>query len=233
MIESNFIIASLISIAIWGIYRLYNCVKNKKINIFREIMLSVFFIYFLFLLLLTIFKYGIITLSNPFNSYMYREHGLLGVINIVPIKETINTFIHSETGLRNSVRNIIGNILVFMPLGFFIPLLFDKFNSYKKLLKIGFLASLAIEITQLFVGSNVCDVDDIIYNTLGAILGLICYKIFDIVMAKINLKYKVDKIRDFKTNNIFKKLAKGILLVMIVISASYISVFIIKQCPQN
>ena len=95
MIGSSFIIVALISMALWIIYRLYNVVKNKRINIAREIILFIFFVYFLFLLLLTIFKVGRIEFSNQFNSFMYREHGLLGIINIVPIKENINTFMHS------------------------------------------------------------------------------------------------------------------------------------------
>ena len=225
MIENNFIIISLISIVLWIIYRIYNVMKNKKTNIVREIILFIFFVYFLFLLLLTIFKGGRIEFRNQFNSYMYREHGLLGIINIVPIKETINTFMHSETGMRNSLRNLIGNILVFMPLGFFIPLLFDKFNNLKKVLKVGFLSSLAIELSQLFVGGNVCDIDDVIYNTLGALAGFICYKTFEMIIDKINLKNKLDKIRDFETNNILKKTIKGMSIVVIVILISYVYAF--------
>lgn len=225
MIGSSFIIVALISMALWIIYRLYNVVKNKRINIAREIILFIFFVYFLFLLLLTIFKGGCIEFSNQFNSYMYREHGLLGIINIVPIKETINTFMHSETGMRNSLRNLIGNILVFMPLGFFIPLLFDKFNNLKKVLKVGCLSSLAIELSQLFVGSNVCDIDDVIYNTLGALAGFICYKTFETIIKKVNLKNKLDKIRDFETNNILKKTIKGISIVIIVSLVSYVYAF--------
>lgn len=225
MIENNFIIISLISMALWIIYRIYNVIKNKKTNIVREIILFIFFVYFLFLLLLTIFKGGRIEFSNQFNSFMYREHGLLGIINIVPIKETINTFMHSETGMRNSLRNLIGNILVFMPLGFFIPLLFDKFNNLKKVLKVGCLSSLAIELSQLFVGSNVCDIDDVIYNTLGALAGFICYKTFETIIKKVNLKNKLDKIRDFETNNILKKTIKGISIVIIVSLVSYVYAF--------
>ena len=225
MIGSSFIIVALISMALWIIYRLYNVVKNKRINIAREIILFIFFVYFLFLLLLTIFKGGRIEFSNQFNSFMYREHGLLGIINVVPIKETINTFMHSETGMRNSLRNLIGNILVFMPLGFFIPLLFDKFNNFKKVLKVGCLSSLAIELSQLFVGSNVCDIDDVIYNTLGALAGFICYKTFETIIKKVNLKNKLDKIRDFETNNILKKTIKGISIVIIVSLVSYVYAF--------
>lgn len=225
MIGSSFIIVALISMALWIIYRLYNVVKNKRINIAREIILFIFFVYFLFLLLLTIFKGGCIEFRNQFDSYMYREHGLLGIINVVPIKETINTFMHSETGMRNSLRNLIGNILVFMPLGFFIPLLFDKFNNLKKVLKVGCLSSLAIELSQLFVGSNVCDIDDVIYNTLGALAGFICYKTFETIIKKVNLKNKLDKIRDFETNNILKKTIKGISIVIIVSLVSYVYAF--------
>lgn len=225
MIGSSFIIVALISMALWIIYRLYNVVKNKRINIAREIILFIFFVYFLFLLLLTIFKGGRIEFSNQFNSFMYREHGLLGIINVVPIKETINTFMHSETGMRNSLRNLIGNILVFMPLGFFIPLLFEKFNNLKKVLKVGCLSSLAIELSQLFVGSNVCDIDDVIYNTLGALAGFICYKTFETIIKKVNLKNKLDKIRDFETNNILKKTIKGISIVIIVSLVSYVYAF--------
>ena len=225
MIEGNFIVVALISIVIWLIYRIYSSIRNKKINIFREIVLFIFFVYFLFLLLLTIFKGGRIEFSNQFNSYMYREHGLLGIINIVPIEDTINTFMHSETGLRNSLRNVIGNILVFMPLGFFIPLLFEKFNNLKKVLKVGCLSSLAIELSQLFVGSNVCDIDDVIYNTLGALAGFICYKTFETIIKKVNLKNKLDKIRDFETNNILKKTIKGISIVIIVSLVSYVYAF--------
>ena len=225
MIGSSFIIVALISMALWIIYRLYNVVKNKRINIAREIILFIFFVYFLFLLLLTIFKGGRIEFSNQFNSFMYREHGLLGIINVVPIKETINTFMHSETGMRNSLRNLIGNILVFMPLGFFMPLLFDKFNNLKKVLKVGCLSSLAIELSQLFVGSNVCDIDDVIYNTLGALAGFICYKTFETIIKKVNLKNKLDKIRDFETNNILKKTIKGISIVIIVSLVSYVYAF--------
>ena len=225
MIEGNFILVALISIVIWLIYRIYSSIRNKKINIFREIVLFIFFVYFLFLLLLTMFKGGRIEFSNQFNSYMYREQGLLGIINIVPIKDTINTFIHSETGLRNSLRNVIGNILVFMPLGFFIPLLFDKLNNFKKVFKIGFLSSLAIELCQLFVNSNVCDIDDVIYNTLGAVVGFICYRTFEMIMIKINLKNKLDKIRDFHTNNILKKIVKGISIVIMVTLVTYVYAF--------
>lgn len=233
MIENNFIIVCLVSIVAWIIYRVILRIKNKKFNLYREIVLLIFFIYFLYLLLLTIFKGGSITIRNPFNEYMYKEYGISGIINLIPIKNTIATFMHSEAGVMNSVRNVVGNIIAFMPLGFFIPLLFDKFNNYKKVLKIGFISSLAIETTQLFIGLNVCDVDDIIYNTLGALAGFICFKTFEMIISKLNLKGKINKIRDFKTNNILKKSIKGIFIVGIIILVTYIYAFYNQTPPSK
>ena len=225
MIQGNFIIASLISVIVWVICRICKCVKNKKVNIFREFILFVFFIYFLVLLKLTLFKWGIIELTNQFNGYMYRQYGIFGIINIVPFKETINIIADSNISLRNSLINVVGNILVFMPLGFFISMLFEKHNNLKKVLKIGFLSSLCIEICQLFVGSNVCDIDDVIYNTVGAVIGFICFRTFEKIIEKVNLKEKLNKIKDFHTENIFKKVAKGISIVGIIVVMSYIYAF--------
>lgn len=233
MIQNNFIIVSIISIVVWITYRIILKTKNKKVNLCREIVLLVFFIYFLYLLLLTIFKGGAITIRNPFNEYMYKEHGISGIINLIPIKDTIATFMHSEVGVMNSIRNVVGNIIAFIPLGFFIPLLFDKFNNYKKVLKVGFLSSLAIETTQLFIGSNVCDIDDIIYNTLGALAGFLCFKIFEMLINKLKLKEKIDKIRDFETKNIFKKSVKGICIVGVIIIVSYVYAFYNQTLPSK
>ena len=49
------------------------------------------------------------------------------VINYVPLVETIKMF--KDDGMRFALYNVIGNIILFMPLGFFIPLLFNKKNK--------------------------------------------------------------------------------------------------------
>lgn len=67
----------------------------------------------------------------------------------------------------------LGNIVMFMPIGFFIPLLWRA--SDETSVTAGFLTSLSIEITQLFL-PRWTDVDDIILNTVGTTLGLLLYK---------------------------------------------------------
>lgn len=64
---------------------------------------------------------------------------------------------------------LVGNIVMFMPLGFFPKLLFRKWSWWKSLL-LGFGVSVSIELAQLFTTRST-DIDDVILNTLGALLG--------------------------------------------------------------
>jgi len=72
--------------------------------------------------------------------------------------------------------NIIGNMAVFMPLGFFLPLLWRK--SRKTVLITAFLCSLAIELCQLPQARGT-DIDDIWLNTLGAFIGYTVWRLLD------------------------------------------------------
>ena len=67
--------------------------------------------------------------------------------------------------------NVLLNIALFVPLGFLLPLLTKLFRKWYAALGAGFGVSLLIELTQLFTGSGMCDVDDLFTNTLGAMLG--------------------------------------------------------------
>ena len=59
------------------------------------------------------------------------------------------------------------NIVLIIPLGFFLPLLYKKYDSLGKIALVGFLVSLSIEIAQMF-GTGATDINDLITNTVGA-----------------------------------------------------------------
>lgn len=96
----------------------------------------------------------------------------------------------------HTIINIIGNIVMFMPVGFFSPLLCTKLNSLKKVILFGFGISFIIEFTQLFL-IRATDIDDLILNTSGAMLGylvLLAFKKFTPdVDKKINIELKFMK----------------------------------------
>lgn len=80
--------------------------------------------------------------------------------------------------------NVIGNILVFVPLGIFLPRIFQKCRKILSVALISLEVSLLIEVTQLVTKIGSFDVDDLFLNTLGGILGYIIYKILSIFTRK-------------------------------------------------
>lgn len=83
----------------------------------------------------------------------------------------------TEIGCFNVMLNLLGNVACFMPLGFVLPILSLRKWGVIRITIVSFLASLAIEITQLVTKLGSCDVDDIILNTLGGLLGYILFAI--------------------------------------------------------
>lgn len=71
--------------------------------------------------------------------------------------------------------NIVGNIVVFMPLGALLPSLYFRLQSWMRILIIGIAVSVLIEVLQLMLGQRVTDVDDVLLNTAGTLLGYGCY----------------------------------------------------------
>ncbi|MEG1066977.1 MAG: VanZ family protein, partial [Erysipelotrichaceae bacterium] len=146
-------------------------------------------IYLLILIRLTIFKFCIVIFSNPLNSYQYNLFGLKGIINIVPFKETLKLLNNGASSTIGPNINIVLDMMYFLPLGFLMPLLFEKYNNFLRIVFISMIISIVIEIIQLFTILSVCDIDDIIFNVIGAVIGLICFKVFERIV--INFKGKI------------------------------------------
>ena len=91
--------------------------------------------------------------------------------------------------LKNKLfRNLILNIMLFMPLGFLLPFYSDKLKKMYKVVLIGFGTTLTIELMQHFNSYGVFEIDDIFNNTVGTSLGYCCFMIFYRVKNKDNWK---------------------------------------------
>lgn len=88
-------------------------------------------------------------------------------------------------GFKSVFLNLGGNILGFMPIGFFLPVITRHLRRFFRAVGIGFLISALVEIIQYYTGTGICDVDDVILNTFGAFLGYMAFLICDIVRKKI------------------------------------------------
>ncbi len=73
-------------------------------------------------------------------------------------------------GILFDLRNSILNIIAFLPLGFLLPIFCGKFRSFCSALTLGLACSLFLELAQMFT-YRLSDINDLITNTLGAVLG--------------------------------------------------------------
>ena len=83
-------------------------------------------------------------------------------------------YFSGELTLLNTLKNVLGNFFLFMPIGLVLPLISDKF-SFVKCLIVGFILSLLAETLQYVFCLGVSDVDDIMTNTFGVFVGACIY----------------------------------------------------------
>ncbi len=89
-------------------------------------------------------------------------------------------------------RPYLENIVFFVPFGFLLPLLWEKFRSPWKTVLLGFLFSCIIEFSQLF-DYRVTDIDDLIMNTLGAFAGWLIWHTLKIYLNRFYKKAVVPR----------------------------------------
>lgn len=116
-------------------------------------------------------------------------------------------------------RNIILNILMFVPLGILLPLMFKKCEKFWVTYSIGFLSTLFLEILQFITRRGIFEIDDIFNNTLGCIIG---YGIAYIILLCIKNKSE-------KTNNGLHLAGFQVPLFLTIIAFSTIFVSYSKQ----
>lgn len=105
----------------------------------------------------------------------------LGLYPGMSLREEIN-LIPFRSGFPMSM---FLNIILFMPLGFLLPFLWKEYNNWKRTALTGLAFSFGIEFCQLF-NRRVSDIDDLLMNTLGTVIGWILWACFSRIM---HLKY--------------------------------------------
>ena len=147
---------------------------SKKFILHEELLLLLFITYILFL----------------FELVTSRDVYMNGT-NLVPFREMFRYPVGSE----NFNRQVIGNILLFMTFGFFAT----YYTKIKKISSISFMSiliSLTIEVVQKYIGRSF-DVDDIILNVVGGILGFLVYIGLDAIRKKLPSIFQKDGFYNF------------------------------------
>lgn len=90
--------------------------------------------------------------------------------------------------------NTLGNVIIFIPFGFLLPLLFKQINNVKMASKIFIKFILLIESLQLLTFTGVFDIDDIMLNMLGALIGYGSFVGIKYILERVRSVDKVDTI---------------------------------------
>lgn len=146
--------------------------KTKKLNLRREAVLLIFTVFLVGLASQTVIP------KFDFSEGIKILNFGTGGINLIPFKVIPETYREAVINGRTNyfIINFLGNIIMFMPIGFFIPILWNI--KGRNVILIGAGISMFIEISQLLLPRGT-DVDDLILNTLGTALGLLVYKLIN------------------------------------------------------
>lgn len=105
-----------------------------------------------------------------FGLYLTAILALVGFPNVTSLKIDLGVNIIPFAGMVSDFTNACLNILLFVPFGFFLPVLWETFRKLKSVALAGLTATLFIEISQIFT-FRTTDINDIITNTVGTVVG--------------------------------------------------------------
>ena len=160
--------------------------QNKKKFVFHEELILLLFVTYILLL------FELVTIRDV----------EFGGINWMPFKEILRY----DIGTELFYRQVIGNIILFIPFGYFATY-YAKLTKIRHIFFITFVTSATIEIVQRFIGRSF-DVDDIILNVVGGIIGFLLFIGIDAIRKKLPKVFQ---------NDLFYNILAIILLILIVL----------------
>ena len=137
----------------------YLRINHEKFTFYHEFWNLIFVVYVLIL----------------FQLLTDSEINTTGGLNLVPFMEIFRYRVGSEL----FYSNVVGNILIFLPFGYFVSG-YVKATKINHILFISVVSSLTVELVQLQIGRSF-DIDDIFLNVAGAILGFLFYIAFSAI----------------------------------------------------
>ena len=165
MIDISYFQLELLFAVIWLLIRIAVWIRKKRIDWKREALLLLMYVNLAVIIRFTFFPMSLVegrVQPLPFNAS-----------KVFPFKVNLVPFIYlaDYDTKREMLLNGIGNICMFIPSGIVLPIIYKRLNSFPKVLAAGVLISLCTEILQLPFYTRTSDMDDLILNTIGVIIG--------------------------------------------------------------
>ena len=165
MVEIPFLFLEFIFASIWLAIRSVVWTKQKHIDWKREAVLLLMYINLAVIIRFTFFPMSKVNgyiqplIFDIATAFPFR-------VNLFPL---VNLFDYDSK--RDLLLNVIGNVAMFIPSGIILPIIYKRLDTFVKVLLTGGGISLCIEIIQLPFSVRATDIDDLILNTVGVIIG--------------------------------------------------------------
>lgn len=155
------IVISVLWVAVRGICFL----RSRKWDIKRELTLLLVYICIIVVVRFTFCPFG--KVEGKIQPLLFDK------AKIFPLWLNLKPFVYllDYPTVKEILLNLIGNTAMFIPLGIVWPSVFKKLNTHGKVIAAGFGTSLCIEILQLPFYGRASDIDDLILNTAGFVMG--------------------------------------------------------------
>ncbi len=153
--------------AAWILLRFFAGLKNNGSSFLREAKLLLVYVCIIVLVRIVYFPWHLVNGHIAALKFSFSK--------ILPFNLNLVPFIHLCDVYDAWLLNIIGNILMFVPVGIVWPFCFKKLDSIAKTTLAGFCFSLLIELSQLLFYERCTDIDDLFMNTIGCALGASIY----------------------------------------------------------
>ncbi len=160
--RENWPMLLIFTVSVITIRIMYLIVHKEKFIFYRELFLLTALLYSMLL-------FYVVT----FQDVNY------GTNNVIPFKEILRY----EVGSKMFIKNILGNIILFVPFGLFVSYIM-KTRKMWPILFITVVTSGIIEYTQLKIGRTF-DIDDILLNLIGGLIGYLIYLVFNVVESHL------------------------------------------------
>ena len=173
MIQISYSSTIMLISMIWCLVRLISAIKFRRFNYKRELQLLLVYICIVVVVRFTFFPFS--TINGKIQPLVFESTKVFPFrINWIPF---IILFDYPE--IEDILINLIGNTAMFIPLGIIWPIVYKELDNHWKILSAGIGFSLVIEILQLPFYDRVSDIDDLLFNSLGYILGYFLYLFFN------------------------------------------------------
>ncbi|MCI8578853.1 MAG: VanZ family protein [Lachnospiraceae bacterium] len=149
---------------------LRNTTRNQKLGWVLFVAYLTLLVYFVF------FAESFGRLPEQRDDYAY---------NLELFKEIKRFYCYREQlGMKAFLLNVVGNVVAFIPCGFFLPIISRRGRRWYNTILLGFGLSLCIELVQLVFKVGSFDVDDLLLNTLGGAVGYVGNRLVQLVRVR-------------------------------------------------